>query len=128
MAGLPFFNESSSAAEVAAMRSSAVDRFISMGTYGTDLPTTINQVDWFVAKLGGDKYGVGTASVPLSTKAGAGDGSPGTDNEILARFAVANAYGVGELDIFDYEAKTPTYNFTKPYWKCPLRPSPCTRP
>jgi len=113
--GLPFFNESSSSAEVDAMRSSAVDRFVSMGTYGLDLPTTINQMDWFVANVGKDKYGLGTASVP-TVKGGAGD-VPGTDSEILSRFAVANAYDVGELDIFDYAASSPTYNFTKPYWK-----------
>merc|ERR1712159_363407 len=83
--GLPFYNHSSSKAEVAAMRSSAVDRFISMGTYGLNLPTTINQIDWFISNVGKEKYGLGTASVPTALFSGVD--APTTDNEILARFA-----------------------------------------
>ena len=59
--GLPYFNDSATAEMVSMMRRSAIDRWISMGTYGLDPPTTVNQIDWFVKRLGADRFGLGTA-------------------------------------------------------------------
>ncbi len=113
--GLPYFNDSATAEMVSMMRRSAIDRWISMGTYGLDPPTTVNQIDWFVKRLGADRFGLGTAQVLAPV---------GDDSDLLLRFSLANAYDIAEIDLFDYETSSPEpcdspcnlTNVTAPYF------------
>ena len=95
--GLPYFNDSATPGMVSMMRSSAVERWISMGTYGIDPPTTVNQIDWFIKTLGADRFGLGTAQVLAPV---------GDDSDLLLRFSLANAYDIAEIDLFDYETSS----------------------
>jgi hypothetical protein len=74
-----------------------VQRFISMGTYGTALATELNQVDWFMAHFPG-KFGYGAcptcATLPEQSA-----------SEIMFRFGLARAYGVREVDLFAFSSK-----------------------
>ena len=95
--GQDHYNASASPAIMQEMAMSAhVQRFISMGTYSTDMATDINQLDWFMryfpSKFG---YGACPTCASVATQSVA---------EVLFRFGLARAYGVREVDMFAFSA------------------------
>jgi hypothetical protein len=74
--------------------SAHVQRFISMGTYSTDMATDINQLDWFMRHFP-TKFGYGACPTCASVASA---------SEVLFRFGLARAYGVREVDLFAFSA------------------------
>ena len=73
-----------------------VQRFISMGTYSTDMATELNQLDWFMQYFP-SKFGYGACPT-------CGTVATQSASEVLFRFGVARAYGVREVDLFAFSA------------------------
>ena len=76
--------------------SAHVQRFISMGTYSTDMATDINQLDWFMQHFP-TKFGYGACPTCASV-------ATQSASEVLFRFGLARAYGVREVDLFAFSA------------------------
>ena len=134
--GLPYFNDSATAEMVSMMRSSAVDRWISMVRENARLlgapfyANTINLPrqarDRYEEKLRQKAFFLqGTYGLDPPTtvnqidwfvksigadRFGLGTAQVlapvGDDSDLLLRFSLANAYDIAEIDLFDYETSS----------------------
>ena len=93
----PKYNASATAAMVAQMKESRVQRFVSMGTYGVDQSMLLNEIDWFESQLHG-KWGLGVCPTCIPSDSE-------TNEQLRLRFGTAHAYGVLELDLFAFSSK-----------------------
>lgn len=108
------YNASASPAILQEMAASAhVQRFVSMGTYSTDMATDINQLDWFMKHFP-SKFGYGACPTCASV-------ATQSVSEVLFRFGLARAYGVREVDLFAFSAcvpRVPVSLLTWPQYAC----------